>query len=184
MPNKICHPCKFQLEKSYVFRKKCENSDTKLRQHIKSLQEKIGDVDLTKIEDNEVPIEEESRYEGEAEVAREEPSTEEDLVGVTQVAYLQPDQEPDDDPENITLPAEEELVNKDACTLKTMKKERVEIEGMDTGDVDENDDEDEECDEEQIFMDDTGHEMEDTSYDAIADAVKATLAQQPGKILH
>lgn len=42
LPNKICHPCRYQLDKSYTFRKKCENSDLKLRQHLKDLQEKLG----------------------------------------------------------------------------------------------------------------------------------------------
>lgn len=31
----ICIACKYQLEKSYVFRKKCESSDHRLRRHLK-----------------------------------------------------------------------------------------------------------------------------------------------------
>jgi stress-induced morphogen len=88
------------------------------------------------------------------------------LVGVTQVAYIQPDPEPEDDPENITLPPEAELVNKDACTLKSLKREVMDVEEAEGEGI--------------IFVDEGSQEMEDTSYDAIADAVKATLATQPG----
>ncbi|KAJ3664449.1 hypothetical protein Zmor_000012 [Zophobas morio] len=167
LPNKICHPCKFQLEKSYNFRKKCESSDMKLRQHLRSLQAKIGDVDLTASEDNDNSNPEESTSEEKQDDVenKEEPSTEEDLVGVAQVAYIQPDPEPEDDPESITLPADAELVNKDACTLKSMKREVMEVEENEGEGI--------------IFVDEGGQEMEDTSYDAIADAVKATLATQP-----
>ncbi|EEZ98149.1 zinc finger protein 358 [Tribolium castaneum] len=163
LPNKICHPCKFQLEKSYNFRKKCENSDMKLRQHLKSLQAKIGDADLNVSGESEAAVEE-SQEKQEDEV--KEPSTEEDLVGVTQVAYIQPDPEPEDDPESITLPADADVVNKDACTLKSLKREVMDVEDNEGDGV--------------IFVDEASQEMEDTSYDAIADAVKATLATQPG----
>ncbi|XP_044258605.1 zinc finger protein 358-like [Tribolium madens] len=163
LPNKICHPCKFQLEKSYNFRKKCENSDMKLRQHLKSLQAKIGDVDLSVSGESEPAVEEVQEKEEEE---TKEPSTEEDLVGVTQVAYIQPDPEPEDDPESITLPADADVVNKDACTLKSLKREVMDVEENEGDGV--------------IFVDEASQEMEDTSYDAIADAVKATLATQPG----
>ncbi|CAH1373980.1 hypothetical protein MTP99_015349 [Tenebrio molitor] len=167
LPNKICHPCKFQLEKSYNFRKKCESSDMKLRQHLKSLQAKIGGVDLAIAEESESStVEDVSNPEKQTELNKDGPSTEEDLVGVTQVAYIQPDPEPEDDPENITLPPEAELVNKDACTLKSLKREVMDVEEAEGEGI--------------IFVDEGSQEMEDTSYDAIADAVKATLATQPG----
>lgn len=62
--------------------------------------------------------------------------TEEDLVGVGQVTYIQPDPEPEDDSENITLSIETEELNKEACTLDTiqLKKEVIEAEQDDTDD--------------------------------------------------
>jgi hypothetical protein len=41
----ICHPCKYQLEKSYQFKKKCEAADTKLRKHVKLIQQLSGQED-------------------------------------------------------------------------------------------------------------------------------------------
>lgn len=38
----ICHPCKYQLEKSYQFRKKCQAADAKLRKHMKLIQQLTG----------------------------------------------------------------------------------------------------------------------------------------------
>lgn len=35
----ICHPCKYQLEKSYQFRKKCQVADAKLKKHIKLIEQ-------------------------------------------------------------------------------------------------------------------------------------------------
>ncbi|KAH0555163.1 zinc finger and SCAN domain-containing protein 30-like [Cotesia glomerata] len=45
LPNMICHPCKYQLEKSYQFKKKCEAADTKLRKHMKLIQKLTGSED-------------------------------------------------------------------------------------------------------------------------------------------
>ncbi|KAL6427691.1 hypothetical protein ACFW04_008861 [Cataglyphis niger] len=42
LPNMICHPCKYQLEKSYQFRKKCQAADVKLRKHMKLIQQLTG----------------------------------------------------------------------------------------------------------------------------------------------
>lgn len=42
LPNMICHPCKYQLEKSYQFKKKCEAADAKLRKHMKLIQQLTG----------------------------------------------------------------------------------------------------------------------------------------------
>lgn len=39
----ICHPCKYQLEKSYQFKKKCEAADTKLRKHVKQINQLTQD---------------------------------------------------------------------------------------------------------------------------------------------
>lgn len=41
----ICHPCKYQLEKSYQFKKKCEAADTKLRKHMKLIKKLTGQHD-------------------------------------------------------------------------------------------------------------------------------------------
>lgn len=38
----ICYPCKYQLEKSYQFKKKCEAADVKLRKHMKLIQQLTG----------------------------------------------------------------------------------------------------------------------------------------------
>ena len=126
LPDKICHPCRYQLEKSYTFRKKCENSDLKLRQHLKNLQEKLGEVVLTEIvEDRRGNLmckgQEDVGGVSNEEIAMDV-NTEEDLEGIAQVTYIEPDPEPEEDPENITLPQE---TDKYACTLDTvpLKKE-------------------------------------------------------------
>lgn len=178
LPNKICHPCKYQLEKSYAFRKKCENSDMKLRHHLKMLQEKIGDIQsLPEAMEDDTREETEPQDTTEIENGQEQPSTEEDLVGVTQVAYIQPDAEPEEDPECITLPLEAEHSNKQACTLSTvpLKKEVQEVEQpeQETGNIfvmEEADD----------LGNDSNNVVVDPNFDAIADAVKATLSTQPG----
>lgn len=158
------------------------------------LQEKLGDVDIISEEESEGIQEAYERSEKEIlQVSTEtgEPSTEEDLVGVTQVAYIDPTPEPtDENPENITLPMETDHLNKEACTLVTemqMKKENTEIEN-----ADERDDEPIEEDllnSRNIFIMDNGEAaimedqqpvMEDQDLEAIADAVKATLATHPG----
>lgn len=59
----ICHPCRYQLDKCYAFKKKCENSDVKLKRHIKYIQEKDGQgdevMDLTEENaENETVLEE------------------------------------------------------------------------------------------------------------------------------
>lgn len=75
----------------------------------------------------------------EVDEAQADVRTEEDLVGVTQVTYIEPeiDPEPDEDPESITLPAEPEEVNKEACTLDNiqLKKEVIEPEHDDDENV-------------------------------------------------
>lgn len=48
----ICHPCKYQLEKSYQFRKKCQAADTKLRKHMKLIQQLTGQDEEGENQDN------------------------------------------------------------------------------------------------------------------------------------
>lgn len=143
------------------------------------LQEKIGDIhnlpeDMEDVTTrNELQLQEDTKSEN----SDEQPSTEEDLVGVTQVAYIQPDADPEEDPECITLPPEAEHANKQACTLSTvqLKKEAPDSETV-------------EQETEHIFvMEDTDDQMQespdvvaDANFDAIADAVKAALSNQPG----
>ncbi|XP_062552074.1 zinc finger protein 892-like [Armigeres subalbatus] len=37
LPKKICSPCRYQLEKTYIFRSRCRENDTRLRRHVKLL---------------------------------------------------------------------------------------------------------------------------------------------------
>lgn len=142
------------------------------------LQEKIGEVSsLNEEEENlEISVQEQEQEATVEDSKNEElqPSTEEDLVGVTQVAYIQPgDNEPEEEAENITLPPETELINKEACTLPvTPKKENTDVDdGNDVGNV--------------FMIEEEQHQLIDNTeeqpyFDAIANAVKATLAAQPG----
>ncbi|GLV42045.1 uncharacterized protein CBL_04996 [Carabus blaptoides fortunei] len=192
LPNMICHSCKFQLEKSYTFKKKCESSDLKLRRHLKLIQEKVCHVkegteetqnaESGKAQDvTQLLADLMSDETGEGD-SNEEPSTEQDIVGA-RVAYLQPDdQQEDNDPENITLPMETEDMTKDACTLKTLnlKKEIIEEEDeiVEEDEVNPNlflmaEDHNESYDDGQCVID-------QNDFSAIADAVKQTLASQPG----
>ncbi|KAI4458809.1 zinc finger protein [Holotrichia oblita] len=178
LPDKICHPCKYQLEKSYTFRKKCETSDLKLRQHLKVVQNNYDDEpmsveDVTEKETMSTKVSEDTVSNSEIDDAPVDVRTEEDLVGVTQVTYIQPeiDPEPDEDPESITLPTETEEVNKEACTLDNiqLKKEVIEPEHDDDENV-------------FILEDSQGMEddqIEDQDLEAIAEAVKNTLASHP-----
>ncbi|KAL1508854.1 hypothetical protein ABEB36_003683 [Hypothenemus hampei] len=180
LPDKICHPCKFQLEKSYNFRKKCEQSDMKLRLHLKEIKDKLGDI-LHEDDVNDTLMDSTSSTDIQAEAIHlqikdnqlisedVEPSTEEDLVGVAKVAYIQAPEEPENTPSSITLPFETDQENKDACTLQTSVELKTEPNDEEIGDDD-------------IFI---IQENEDTSVNeanmgAIANAVKATLANQPG----
>ncbi|KAJ8938615.1 hypothetical protein NQ314_011424 [Rhamnusium bicolor] len=171
LPDKICHPCKFQLEKSYNFRKKCESSDTKLRQHLKELKDKMGDIEEEnerQDDETEMDVSEEGEHIITQEDSQPGPSTEEDLVGVTKVSYIEPDPEPENDPENITLPPETDDTIKEACTLKSDDQLKTEI------------DTENEDGENVFIIEESDHQMmDDTNMDAIADAVKATLASQP-----
>ncbi|XP_060523776.1 zinc finger protein 2-like isoform X2 [Cylas formicarius] len=177
LPEKICHPCKFQLEKSYHFRKKCEQSDMKLRQHLRELREKFGHIETVNIvsgdnetQENEMEIDQ-SKEVGESSSNQDKDlavSTEEDLLGITKVTYIQRDPEPEDIPNSITLSSEVDLENKDACTLKgsELKTEIASEEDEPEGNV--------------FIIEEPDPSMDDASIDAIAGAVKATLASQPG----
>ncbi|XP_018334012.1 zinc finger protein 184-like [Agrilus planipennis] len=184
LPDKICHPCKFQLEKSYIFRKKCEQSDMKLRQHLKMLHERIGDVEVSEMDVTETVESEAQEHEKEeCVVVGEQMNSEQDLVGLPKVTYIEPEVEiPDEDPQSITLPIETDNINKDACTINNLplKKEVVELDG----------DSQEEYDDESNNMYLLGkHEetseftnqqsLEQQDLDAITDAVKQTLASHP-----
>ncbi|XP_066141008.1 zinc finger protein pita-like [Euwallacea fornicatus] len=178
LPEKICNPCKFQLEKSYNFRKKCEQSDMKLRSHLKELN-KLGDVFV----ENEMAVsshvpsgesldEDTTISQSESQVEIEgrsiEPSTEEDLVGVTKVTYVEAAREEiENSPNNITLSLETDVENREACTLKSIDEVKSEPE-EEAGDG--------------IFIIEENDETsaEHANMGAIADAVKATLASQPG----
>lgn len=142
------------------------------------LREKIGEIQsLPEAMEDDTREEPEEQDSTECENQQEHPSTEEDLLGVTQVAYIHPDAEPEEDPECITLPPEAEHSNKQACTLSTvqLKKEVQETEPA-------------EQETESIFLMDDAEEptpepnnvMVEPNFDAIADAVKATLSTQPG----
>ncbi|CAH0559583.1 unnamed protein product [Brassicogethes aeneus] len=159
LPDKICHPCKYQLEKSYNFRKKCENSDMKLRQHVLELQE------YNEPDQDEDPCEEQEEITEihEEQEPMQSTSAEQDLVQSTIVKYIQADNDDNEqEAENITLSSE---TDKEACTLKSaqMKTELVETEEG-----------------ENIYIMESTDSLDDPNMDAIADAVKATLANQPG----
>ncbi|CAG9856317.1 unnamed protein product [Phyllotreta striolata] len=161
LPDKICRPCKYQLEKSYHFRKKCEGTDLKLRLHLRDLPEDECDEEINTSNDST----NEDSQSAEVKETECEPSTEQDLVGVTKVAYIQQEQEIEQDPENITLPKENDEEDKVACTL--------------SGDLLKTD---EEIEEEIIYdiEEDQSSSLDDTNMDVIADAVKATLTNQTG----
>lgn len=194
LPNMICRACKFQLEKSYTFKKRCENSDLKLRRHLKLIQERIIKTDAAEAcnrkQDGATEfLEFMSTDEPNATTEAEEtPSNEQDIVGA-RVAYLQPDDNVDENyPSAITLPVETEDVTKEACTLNndSLKKEVIEEETA------QDDQEEEEDGPNIIFIQNEAHHAEpyqdeeddsiidENNYTAIAEAVKQTLANQPG----
>lgn len=57
LPNMICHACKYQLDKSYQFRKKCQASDSKLRKHIKQIQRLSSEYEQTDETEGDEPNE-------------------------------------------------------------------------------------------------------------------------------
>lgn len=87
--------------------------------------------------------------------------------GVTKVSYIQGPEESENTPSNITLPTEVDQENREACTLKTNVELKTEPEEVENN--------------ENIFIieEDEGN-INNANMGAIADAVKATLANQPG----
>ncbi|XP_046417224.1 zinc finger protein 189 isoform X2 [Neodiprion pinetum] len=136
LPNMICHPCKYQLEKSYQFKKKCEAADFKLRKHIKLIQHLTGQEENSSQEgDHEHPsgsgkskqvkqlLADLVSTKGNSSHAEGDPIevTEEELVG----GYILENPEMEDplfdDPENITLIPAEERAAKARCTIRTTR---------------------------------------------------------------
>lgn len=85
------------------------------------------------------------------------------------MSYIQGPEEPENVPNNITLPVETDQENREACTLRTTEELKTEPE------------DDEAADNIFIIEENEENNMDDASMGAIADAVKATLASQPGK---
>lgn len=143
----ICHPCKYQLEKSYQFKKKCEVADAKLRKHMNLIHQLTGQEDTedqSRTEDiheeSEEPIKGKSNrvkqlladlvsskgniVSGETDGEPIE-VTEEELVGgyILGMGAENPDMEEglSEDPENITLIPAEEKTAKARCTIRTTR---------------------------------------------------------------
>ncbi|XP_015588346.1 zinc finger protein 543 isoform X2 [Cephus cinctus] len=140
----ICHPCKYQLEKSYQFKKKCEAADTKLRKHMKLIQQLTGHEEE---EEREEGAEQDSKdasgsgkskqvkqlladlvsSKGDSGQADGDPIqvTEEELVGgyILGMASENPemDETMSEGPENITLIPAEERTAKARCTIRTTR---------------------------------------------------------------
>lgn len=140
LPNMICHPCKYQLEKSYQFKKKCEAADTKLRKHVKLIQQLSGP------EDGEIQSQDENEQQQGSGKSRRVKQlladlvstkgdvsgsplegdpievTEEELVGGYILGVGADNTEMDDNlsegPEHITLGPAEEKSAKARCTIR------------------------------------------------------------------
>ncbi|KAJ8670711.1 hypothetical protein QAD02_001970 [Eretmocerus hayati] len=143
LPNMICHPCKYQLEKSYQFKKKCEAADTKLRKHVKLIQQITGQEDDDEKSQDSRSENEQTQTSGRSKrvkqlladlvTTRPEVSdsqmegesievTEEELVGgyILGVGAENADMEDADmeDPEHITLMPAEQRSAKAHCTIR------------------------------------------------------------------
>ncbi|KYM99966.1 PREDICTED: zinc finger protein 248-like [Cyphomyrmex costatus] len=142
LPNMICHPCKYQLEKSYQFRKKCQAADTKLRKHMKLIQQLTGQDEEGENQDSSKDESQESTgkskqvkqlladlvsTEGNSGQMDGDPIevTEEELVGgyILGMTSENPEMEENisEDPENITLVPAEERMAKARCTIRTTR---------------------------------------------------------------
>ncbi|XP_065085828.1 zinc finger protein 813-like [Ochlerotatus camptorhynchus] len=53
LPKRICSPCRYQLEKTYIFRSKCRDNDTKLRRHVKLLAAGKVSMMLEELDDDD-----------------------------------------------------------------------------------------------------------------------------------
>uniref|UniRef100_A0A1B0BSJ3 Protein krueppel n=1 Tax=Glossina palpalis gambiensis TaxID=67801 RepID=A0A1B0BSJ3_9MUSC len=66
LPKKICSPCRYQLEKSYYFRKRSQAADVKLRKHIRLLNmgkiSKVFIKDDDEYDDDEVEFEDSLKF--------------------------------------------------------------------------------------------------------------------------
>ncbi|XP_039302235.1 zinc finger and SCAN domain-containing protein 12 isoform X3 [Solenopsis invicta] len=137
----ICHPCKYQLEKSYQFRKKCQAADTKLRKHMKLIQQLTGDEEGEN-QDNRDESKESNTgkskqvkqlladlvsTKGDSSQTDGDPIevTEEELVGgyILGMNSENPEIEESvsEDPENITLVPAEERTAKARCTIRATR---------------------------------------------------------------
>ncbi|XP_018048253.1 PREDICTED: zinc finger protein 543-like isoform X2 [Atta colombica] len=138
----ICHPCKYQLEKSYQFRKKCQAADSKLRKHMKLIQQLTGQDEEGENQDNSRDESQESTgkskqvkqlladlvsTKGNSGQTDGDPIkvTEEELVGgyILGMTSENPEMEENisEDPENITLVPAEERMAKARCTIRTSR---------------------------------------------------------------
>ena len=138
LPNMICHPCKYQLEKSYQFKKKCEAADTKLRKHVKLIQQLSGEEESRSQDESDQTQSNSgksrrvkqlladlvsSKSDASNEQVEGDPIevTEEELVGGYILGVGAENADMDDlpeDPENITLGPAEERTAKARCTIR------------------------------------------------------------------
>lgn len=158
LPNMICQPCKYQLDKIYQFRKKCEASDIKLRKHVKEINRLSGQSDDNQESINEEDMEESSLRSGKSRKINQlltdlvspknddnqddgDPInvTEEELVGGYILGMggdtLETEDNVQEDPSNITLTLSEEPQAKARCTIRgtRIKQELQEQESEDDG---------------------------------------------------
>ncbi|KAL0100411.1 hypothetical protein PUN28_019631 [Cardiocondyla obscurior] len=138
----ICHPCKYQLEKSYQFKKKCQAADSKLRKHMKLIHQLTGQDEEGESQDS--GREESKESTGKSKQVKQLLAdlvstkgdnsqtdgdaikvTEEELVGgyILGMASENPEMEENvsEDPENITLVPAEERTAKARCTIRTSR---------------------------------------------------------------
>ncbi|CAL7935965.1 unnamed protein product [Xylocopa violacea] len=136
----ICHPCKYQLEKSYQFKKKCEAADAKLRKHIKLIQQLTGQSEEGENQDSNREELKDSSNSGKSKQVKQlladlvstkgdsgqtdgDPIevTEEELVGGYILENLEMEETVSEDPANITLGPAEERAAKARCTIRTTR---------------------------------------------------------------
>ncbi|XP_043483613.1 zinc finger protein 510-like [Leptopilina heterotoma] len=143
LPNMICHPCKYQLEKSYQFKKKCEAADVKLRKHMRLINQMTGEEDDEESQDSMGTSIDQPSSSGKSKQVKQlladlvsskegveldtEPIevTEEELVGGYILGMSAENADADENlsegPENITLMPAEERTAKARCTMRTTR---------------------------------------------------------------
>lgn len=92
---------------------------------------------------------------------------------MAKVTYIEQDHDPEDeDPENITLPSLTDESVREACTIQQVNEDQNVKTKTET-----------DTDEGSVFIipENEENELEGHNMDAIADVVKATLANQTGK---